>query len=110
VDAQSGPVELEELDTRRFEVNTGSGNVDLAARLQRTREATIRSASGNVVLRVGNLAPFDLEARSDSGSVKTDGSFEVAQREKTEATVRRGTGGAALRVDTTSGEVAIKTR
>jgi DUF4097 and DUF4098 domain-containing protein YvlB len=110
VDAQSGAVELEELDTRQFRITSGSGDVDLETRLQRTREATIRSESGDVTLRVGTLAPFDLEARSESGSVKADGPFEVAQREKTEATVHRGTGGANLEVATTSGTVVLKTR
>lgn len=110
VDVQSGPVELAELDTRRFEVTSGSGNVDLSPRLQRTREATIRSDSGDVILRLGTLAPFDLAARSESGSVKADGSFEVAQQDKTEAMVRRGTGGATLEVATTSGAVVLKTQ
>jgi hypothetical protein len=108
VDAQSGEVELEELDTRRFDVTTGSGDVDLDTRLQRTREATIRSGSGDVTLRVGPLAPFDLEARSESGSVKADGTLEIAQQEKTAATIHRGTGGAALEVTTTSGAVVLK--
>jgi hypothetical protein len=110
VDAQSGEVELGELDSRRLHVTSGSGDVDLDTMLQRTREATIRSGSGDVTLRVGTLAPFDLEARSESGSVKADGPFEVAQQEKTEATIRRGTGGAALDVATTSGAVVLKTQ
>ena len=54
------------------------------------------------------MAPFDLQARSESGSVKADGTLEIAQQEKTAATIYRGTGGAALEVTTTSGAVVLK--
>jgi len=109
VEADSGPIGLTDVDTRRFDISTGSGDVDLDARLQRTREASIRSVSGDVTLRVGKLAPFDLAARTESGSVKAqDGSFRVEQKEKLEATVHRGSGGADLEVITTSGSVLLK--
>jgi len=109
VEADSGGVELAQVDTRRFSVNTGSGDVDLDALLQRTREASIRSVSGDVTLRVGRLAPFDLAARTGSGSVKAqDGSFAVEQSQKAEATVRRGTGGAEVEVTSESGSVVLK--
>jgi hypothetical protein len=111
VEADSGGIELAEVEARRFSIHTESGNVDLAARLQRTQQATIESVSGDVTLRVGKLAPFDLEANTDSGSVKAlDGSFKVEQKEKTDATVHRGTGGADLDVKTASGTVVLKTR
>ena len=63
-----------------------------------------------MTLRVGTLSPFDLEARSESGSIKADGTFEVAQQDKTEAMIHRGTGGADLNVATASGAVVLKTR
>jgi DUF4097 and DUF4098 domain-containing protein YvlB len=111
IEADSGGIALAGVDTRRFSINTGSGDVDLGALLNRTREASIRSLSGDVTLRVGPLAPFDLAARTESGTVKAEStSFAVEQKEKAEATVRRGTGGADLEVTTTSGSVVLKTR
>ena len=111
VEADSGTIELAEVEVRRFNINTGSGNVDLGALLNRTLEASIQSVSGDVTLRLGSLAPFDLEAHTESGTVKAQHiSFEVEQDVKTAAIVRRGTGGANLEVTTTSGAVVLKSR
>jgi hypothetical protein len=111
VDADSGAVELDELDGRQLAVATGSGDIVVGARLQRTREGSIRSGSGDVRLTVGGVAPFDLRARSDSGSVKAQGTaFEIAQSDKNTASVSRGSGGADLEVHTGSGAVVLLSR
>lgn len=111
IDGSAGNVDLEEMDTRKFKVAMVSGDVTLSPRLQRTREGSILSASGNVTLRVGNLAPFDLRVRSESGSVKTKGiALEVSPEGLSSTRLSRGTGGADLRITTGSGEVLLRTR
>lgn len=109
VQATAGNVDLDDLDSRTFQITTGSGNVNLGTRLQRTRKASIQSASGDVILRVGNIAPFDLQFETDSGSVKAKGlSLEAAQEGGSVPRLRRGTGGVDLRVTTGSGEVILR--
>lgn len=104
VDTATGDVTLEDLESIRLILNTESGHVDLGSKLQRTREASIHSASGDVTLRVGMLAPFDLEARTESGSFKNRGvSLEVLDEDDRGASVRRGRGGAELQIATVSG-------
>lgn len=111
VEADSGTISLAGVEARRFNINTRSGNIDLAAQLQRTLEASIQSGSGDVTLRLGSLAPFDLDAHTETGAVKAQHeSFKVEQDEKIAAVVHRGTGGAALAVTTISGTVVLKAR
>jgi len=98
---ESGDVHLEELEPNRFEISTGSGDVDLASLLTRTSEGSIRTASGDVTLRVGRMAPFDLRAGAGSDAVKTQGvSLELLEESEDGAHFRRRGGGPALRVDT----------
>lgn len=109
VRAGSGTVELVDVEASRLEVATGSADVDLSPRLQRIQEAAIRSVSGDVTLRIGEIAPFDLHV--ESGEVKSRG-LDLASAEAAGgvARLRRGTGGAELRVATDTGEVILRTR
>ena len=108
IEALNGTVSLHELDATRFVVDTGSGDIDLGLRLHRAREGSIRSGSGDVTLRVGTFAPFDLVIASTSGSVKSKGlPLETVSNEGGHH-LRRGTGGARIRVTTGGGGVILK--
>jgi hypothetical protein len=109
VGTATGNVKLEDLESTSLNLNTESGQVELASELQKTREASIQSASGDVTLRVGSLAPFGLEARTESGSVKTRGlSLKVLDESEHSASLRRGDGGADVRIATVSGGVTVR--
>ncbi len=109
VDSGSGGVFLEGVDSVAFEVSSESGQVEVAAKITRTREASIINELGNVVLRVNPRTPFELRALSKSGSVKhRDLSAEILDEEKNALHLQRGKGGAALEVTTGKGEVVIR--
>jgi len=110
VETMSGDVQLQELESASFEVATGSGDVDLASLLTHTSEGSIRTDSGDVTLRVGKLAPFDLRAVAGAGVVKAQGlSLELLEEDESGAHFRRRGGGPRLRVDTgAKGKVLVR--
>ena len=82
---------------------------ELATELKHTKKATIRSATGNVTVRLGTFASFQLEATSTNGAVKGSGvNVEVDQFEKNTAKLARGNGGAILSVESQSGQIVIR--
>ena len=108
VDSGEGAVRLSGIDAQSLKVDSRSGAIDVAARITRTREATIQSAEGNVTLRLNPTTPFDLHAESQAGTVKhRDLAAEVVAEEKNSLHLVRGKGGAALRVTTGKGEVLV---
>jgi len=105
----SGKVSLDGLEPESMEISSDTGDLDLATELKRTKQANIRSASGNVTVRLGTFAPFQLEATSTEGSVKGDGvNVEVDQFEKNAAKLARGKGGADVSVESQSGQIVIR--
>ena len=105
----SGDVLLDRLDPSSLAIVTKSGHVELGTELRRTRKATIHSETGDVTLRIGRLAPFELLARTGKGRVKTKGlRFDSAEYDGTLASFKRGRGGAVLRVSTTKGSVTLR--
>jgi DUF4097 and DUF4098 domain-containing protein YvlB len=109
VDSGVGGVYLDDVDSVNVAVASESGEVDISTLLTRTREASIRSATGNVTLRVNKTTPFELRAFAESGSVKhRDVSAEVIDEEKNSLHLMRGKGGAALEVNTGKGAVMIR--
>jgi DUF4097 and DUF4098 domain-containing protein YvlB len=110
VETDTGNVELDDVKPESFEVITASGNVELGMPLARTRNGSIESGSGDVTLRVGRLAPFDLLARTQSGTVKTqDLEVELLAQDEEGSRYRRRNGGIDLRV-TTGGKGKILVR
>jgi DUF4097 and DUF4098 domain-containing protein YvlB len=109
VDSGVGGVYLDDVDSVNVAVASESGEVDISTLLTRTRAASIRSATGNVTLRVNKTTPFELRAFAESGSVKhRDVSAEVIDEEKNSLHLMRGKGGAALEVNTGKGAVMIR--
>ena len=91
-------------------MTTGTGEVDLATHLKTLRGAVIRSDSGDVTLRVGQLAHFALEAETQSGKVKTLGGVELDLIDQQGLTTRlqQGRGGAELQVSAVAGNVIVR--
>ena len=105
-----GAVRLIGLDAERFHVASETGEIDIAAKITRTREASLKSTAGDVTLRVNPTTPFELRAASETGSVKyRDLAAEVVEEEKNSLHLVRGSGGgAALVVNTGKGEVLVR--
>jgi len=109
VESGTGGVRFADLDAVAFDVASGSGLVDLGLRITRTREASVRTDSGNVVLRVNPTTPFALHAESDTGSVQhKDVAAEVLDLEKNRVHLQRGSGGAELRITSSKGDVLVR--
>ncbi|NIM01211.1 MAG: DUF4097 family beta strand repeat protein [Acidobacteria bacterium] len=105
----SGKLLLEGLEPESMTISSDAGDVELATELKRTKEGTIRSATGNVTVRLGTFASFTLEANSPDGAVKGSGvNVEVDQFEKNAASLVRGNGGASLSVESQSGQILIR--
>jgi hypothetical protein len=109
IDSGAGAVFLDGVDSEKIRVESQSGEVDVAARITRTREASIISRVGNVTFRVNPTTPFELTAESENGSVKHRNlSAEVIDEEKNSIHLIRGKGGAALEIRTGKGSVVIR--
>ncbi len=109
IESEAGDVRLEEFESVKLDVKTGSGLVILASRLRRTRDVSIETRGGDVMLRLSDLAPFDLAATTKSGSVQTRGlsRVEVLEEGAGGARLRRSTGGASLRIHAPAGKVML---
>jgi len=107
--SDSGNIELTDVEPIRFDVDLGSGWLDLATKLKKTKEANIRSKSGDVTLRVGALSSFDILAEAGPKKVKTRGlEVEWTPEDVGEFRLVRGRQGAAMHIATQSGTVVVK--
>lgn len=105
----SGDLKLIRFESQAVEISTNTGAVDVSTEMKKMREASVRSATGNVTLRLGSFAPFQMEANSPSGAVKGSGTnVDVDQREKNAATLARGKGGTTWVVDSESGQIVVR--
>jgi hypothetical protein len=106
----SGDVKLGRAEPASAELTTGSGAVDLATHLNRLQDAVIRSESGDVTLRVGELTHFDLEAQTRSGEVKMLGGVELdlIDRQGSTVVLKHGGGGADVRVAAAGGNLTVR--
>ena len=105
----TGEVSLQTVESASVEIEGGSGAIELGSLLKKLRAASVRSDSGDVTVRLGALAPFELRAESASGSVNSRlDSAKVLEQGKHRAHVQRGTGGAKLKVESEKGSVVLK--
>jgi hypothetical protein len=109
VESASGTVVLTGVEPVTAEVRTGTGNVDLSSYLTRTRKAVVRSDSGDVVLRLGEVIGFDLEAETRGGEVKAlEMAMTALDRSGDVSRFRRGAGGPDLEVRAGAGSLTIR--
>ncbi len=109
IESGTGEVRLAELDAVALDVASGSGLVDLGVRITRTRQVTVKTDTGDVVLRVSPTTPFALLAESGEGSVQhKDVAAEVLDLDKNRVQLKRGKGGADFRVTSTKGDVLVR--
>ena len=81
----------------------------MATHLTTMRKATIRTATGDVILRAGELTHFDLFAESRQGVVKALGlSFDFIGQDGGVSHLRHGQGGPELSVSALGGSVTVR--
>jgi hypothetical protein len=110
-DTSSGDVRFSSADMEEFQAESASG--DIAVDVDGTRLASFRvtTSSGDVSLGLPPNAAFEAQADQSSGDMRVDFAGGMAVHDD-EALVayRHGTGGARIRVTTSSGDFTISPR
>lgn len=106
----SGDIILENVsDAREIEANSVSGDLHYDGELKGEGRYTLKSHSGDVILKLPESSSFQLEAKTFSGKIRSD--FEMTIKDyvntrKIQGTV--GDGGAELELGTFSGNIIVK--
>jgi hypothetical protein len=109
IESTSGSIRLAAVEPKTIQVRTDSGRVDLATNLKTAREFLVETETGDVTLRVGPLAHFDLTAETKSGEVKMLGmTLDLTEQEGQVSQLRQGQGGPNLRVVAAQGSVTVR--
>jgi DUF4097 and DUF4098 domain-containing protein YvlB len=108
IETSSGDARLEDAGVEEFASTTSSGDVRFRSTGSDLRDARIRTSSGDVSLRLPASASFEVDADQSSGDMEvgfSDGT--LVRRRGTLVGYRRGSGGARIRVETSSGDLSI---
>ncbi len=109
VESSTGDVRVADCEPATARIETGSGKVDVSTHWTRLKDASIRTAGGDVTLRVGNLTHFDLLAQSRTGTVQALGmSLDLVEREGLSTRLRQGQGGPAVLVEAPGGSITVR--
>ena len=111
IHTSSGDYRIEDADVGELDAESSSGNIDLDERSARLKRVSVRASSGDIGIRLPRDAAFDAAAEQGSGDMDvgfTDGTSRLRGDEMTG--YRRGSGGASIRVRTTSGNLRIEPR
>lgn len=102
----SGEIKTAKITCNYFDINSTSGSVILRLTQQPEAESSIKTLSGNVVIRVPKDAAFNLEVSSNSGEFEDDIKGTEIRPRKAYKTKYNG-GGAVVSVKTTSGNINL---
>ena len=107
-ESTSGDVRLTDADLQEFSAQASSGDVTYEAAGTGLRDARIQTSSGDVSLRLPEGLGFDVDADQSSGGmdVRFSDGTEVSHSDRVVG-YRRGSGGAHIRVRTSSGDLTI---
>ena len=105
----SGDVRLTDADLEELVADATSGDVAFQSAGAKLKDVRIRTSSGDVSLRLPPDAAFDVDADQSSGDMEVVGFSDGSSVRHHDALVgyRRGTGGAHIRVRTSSGDLTI---
>jgi len=107
-ESTSGDLRLVDADLQELSAEANSGDVSFEAAGTSLHDARIRTSSGDVSLRLPSTSSFDVEADQSSGDMDvqfSDGSV-VNHRDRVVG-YRHGSGGAHIRVRTSSGDLVV---
>jgi hypothetical protein len=92
-----------------MDIRTASGDIDMAFRIRKARDAAIRSDTGDVVLRVSEKLSFELTAETKKGEVKLLGmDMEMLEQDGLVSRYKAGNGGVNVTVSTPGGELTVR--
>jgi hypothetical protein len=115
LEGASGTVELRSIsgglnvtggDIAALNVESTSGDVEARIGLREGSNSRISSISGDVGVRLENVANLELEATTTSGEIESD--LEGLDEERRSLRGSLGDGSAALSVSTTSGDIEVR--
>ena len=108
-ETSSGDVRVEEADLVEYRADSSSGDLTLEDETARLKDVRAHTSSGDVALRLPSEAAFDAAADQSSGdmSVSFQGGAETRKHDKLVG-YRRGTGGAHIHVETSSGDFSLE--
>jgi Putative adhesin len=111
IQTTSGDYSIRDADIVDLEASATSGNVEIDDRGSRLARVRIDATSGDVVLRLPRDASFQADANLSSGDIRIDyGDVHPPVDDQNRGVYRHGTGGAEIRVKTTSGNLTIEPR
>lgn len=108
LESTSGDFRLDDADLEELSADATSGDIAFGASGTRLKDVRIRTSSGDASLRLPQGASFDLDADQSSGDMDvrfSDGS-SVEHGDRVVG-FRRGSGGARIRVRTSSGDLTV---
>ncbi|HEY1433903.1 MAG TPA: DUF4097 family beta strand repeat-containing protein [Thermoanaerobaculia bacterium] len=107
-ESTSGDVRLVDADLVELSAEATSGDVSFGGQGANLKDVRIRTSSGNVTLRLPDGAAFDVDADQSSGDMDVRfGDGSSVSRDDKVVGYRRGSGGAHIRVRTSSGDLTI---
>jgi putative adhesin len=111
VETSSGDAHVHDADVREVEAHASSGDLSFDSAGRRLARVRAESSSGDVHLALASDASFSAEGDQSSGDMRVR--FEDGERKYRRGELvsfRRGTGGAEIRVRTSSGDFTIDPR
>jgi hypothetical protein len=111
VETSSGDYSFQDSDVQEIQTESSSGDLTIDSRGNRLERVRIESSSGDVRLTLPGDASFHAVADQSSGDMRVG--FDDGQRgyrREELVSFRRGTGGADIRVSTSSGDFTINPR
>jgi hypothetical protein len=108
IETSSGDARLEDAAVEEIASTSSSGELILDSVGSGLRDASIRTSSGDVSLRLPASSSFEVDADQSSGDMEVafpDGT--LVRRRGTVVGYRRGSGGPRIRVETSSGDLRI---
>jgi hypothetical protein len=111
IQTTSGDVLLRDSDIEELETRSTSGDVDVDQKSTRLAQARLDATSGDVLIRLPGEASFEVDTNTGSGDVHIGYPEVVSERHGHDPSVyRHGTGGALIRIKTSSGNLTIRPR
>ena len=111
VETSSGDYSFQDADIQEIQTESSSGDLAIESRGNRLARVRVETSSGDVRLSLPGDAAFRAEADQSSGDMRVgfaDG--QPGYRREELVSYRRGTGGADIRVSTSSGDFTIVPR
>jgi hypothetical protein len=106
----SGDIALRDLRDAQLDLESTSGDIEVAGSLASGQESKVSNISGGVQARLTGAADLRLSASTVSGDLSSDLNLRDAQRERRSLSGTLGAGKTTLTISTTSGDIEVSGR